>query len=120
MNPMNSNGTEIFSLLLVSRLCVGIGRQLNESKRLEPLRSRSICRLEHIEADSSGKVVTKWSTSSEENAEAVPEALNKELVHSANLLSRVHLLPHTRAKFKASACRLCVKVILVLLVTSLL
>ena len=106
---------------MVPRLCVAISRQLNESKRLEPLRSRSICRLEHIEANSSGKVVTKWSTSSEENAEAVPEALNKELVHSANLLSRVHLLPHTRAEIQSLGVQaLCEKVILLLLVTSLL
>jgi hypothetical protein len=29
--------TEIFSLLLVAGLCVAIGRQLNEFKRLTPL-----------------------------------------------------------------------------------
>jgi len=29
--------TEVFSLLLVAGLCVAIGRQLNESKRLTPL-----------------------------------------------------------------------------------
>ena len=35
-------------------------RHLNESKRLKPLRGGSICRLRHIRADSSGKVMAKW------------------------------------------------------------
>jgi hypothetical protein len=51
--------TRIFSPAMVPGLCVTIGRQLNESKRLKSLRSRSICRLKHIEANSSGKVVAK-------------------------------------------------------------
>jgi hypothetical protein len=51
--------TRIFSPLMVRGLCDTIGRQLNEYKRLEPLRSGSICRLRHIRADSSGKVVAK-------------------------------------------------------------
>ncbi len=51
--------TRIFSPGTVLGLCDTIGRQLNESKRVKPLRLRPICRLEHIEANSSGKVVTK-------------------------------------------------------------
>src|SRR6266568_2971547 len=52
--------TRIFSPERVPGLCVTIGRQLNESKRLKRLCSRSICRLEHIDTNSSGKVVAKW------------------------------------------------------------
>ena len=52
--------TRIFSPQTVPRLCVAIGHQVNEFMRLKSLRSRSICRLEHIDANSSGKVVAKW------------------------------------------------------------
>jgi hypothetical protein len=41
---------------MVPELCVTIGRQLNEFKRMKALRSRSIFRFEHIGANSSGKV----------------------------------------------------------------
>ena len=51
--------TRIFSPLTVPGLCVTIGRQLNESKRLSALRTRSIFRSKHIAANGSGKVVAK-------------------------------------------------------------
>jgi hypothetical protein len=51
--------TRIFSPAMVPGLCAAIGRQLNEYMRLEALRSRSICRLEHIGANGSGKVAAK-------------------------------------------------------------
>jgi hypothetical protein len=51
--------TRIFSPLTVPRLCVTIGHQVNEFKCLKPLFSRSIYRFEHIDANSSGKVVAK-------------------------------------------------------------
>jgi hypothetical protein len=44
---------------MAPRLCVTMGRQLNEFMRLKALRARSIFRLEHMEANSSGKVVAK-------------------------------------------------------------
>jgi hypothetical protein len=49
----------IFSPVRVPGLCVTIGRQLNEFMRLKLLRAPSIFRSEHIEANSSGKVVAK-------------------------------------------------------------
>jgi len=52
--------TRIFSPLTVPGLCVTIGRQLNESKRLSALRTRSIFRSKHIAANGSGKV-REWS-----------------------------------------------------------
>jgi hypothetical protein len=51
--------TEIFSLLLVAGLCVAIGRQLNESKRLTPPCPARFYRFKHMVPHSSGKVVTK-------------------------------------------------------------
>lgn len=51
--------TRIFSPAMVAGLCDTIGRQLNESKRLEALRTIAIYRLEHIRANDSGKVVAK-------------------------------------------------------------
>ncbi len=51
--------TRIFSPLTVPGLCVTIGRQLNESKPLSALRTRSIFRSKHIAANGSGKVVAK-------------------------------------------------------------
>jgi hypothetical protein len=51
--------TRIFSPLLVPRLCATIGHQLNEFDGLSSLRSPSISRLEHIDPNSSGKVVAK-------------------------------------------------------------
>ncbi len=48
----------------VPGLCVTIGRQLNEFERLKSLRSRSIYRLDHIGANSSGKVVAKSAPAS--------------------------------------------------------
>ena len=51
--------TRIFSPQMVPRLCVTIGHQVNEFKRLTALHSHSIYRLEQIVANSSGKVVAK-------------------------------------------------------------
>jgi hypothetical protein len=56
----NLNGrtdTKIFSLLMLAELSVPIGRQLNEFKRIKSRRFRSIYRFEHIDTNSSGKVV---------------------------------------------------------------
>ena len=51
--------TRIFSPLMVPRLRVTIGHQVNEFKRLKPLRSHPIYRFEHIATNSSSKVVAK-------------------------------------------------------------
>jgi len=51
--------TRIFSPERVPGLCVTIGRQVNESKRLEPVRTGRFFRFEHIRANGSGKVLTK-------------------------------------------------------------
>jgi len=48
--------TRGFSVLI---LCVTIGRQLNESKRLTALRTVQFSRFEHLVPNGSGKVVTK-------------------------------------------------------------
>ena len=53
--------TRIFSPAMVPGLSVTIGRQLNESKRLELVLGGLKYRLGPIRADGSGKVVTKWS-----------------------------------------------------------
>jgi hypothetical protein len=62
MNPVLGGDqlpdTRIFSPLPVARLCVGICRHVNESKRFD--RQPSISRFRHIRANSSGKVVAKW------------------------------------------------------------
>jgi hypothetical protein len=57
--PTTVGATRIFSPETVPGLCVTIGRQLNESKRLTAVSARSICRLRHIRTDSSSKVVAK-------------------------------------------------------------
>jgi hypothetical protein len=59
-------------------------RQLNESKRLKPLRSRSICRFEHIAANGSGKVVAK---SARENEIQCATTFRKNYEHEAELLA---------------------------------
>ena len=51
--------TRIFSPLLVARLYVTIGHQVNEFNSFYWLRYESIYRFEHIVAYSSGKVVAK-------------------------------------------------------------
>jgi hypothetical protein len=51
--------TRIFSPQTVPRLCVAIGHQVNESKRLTALPAARFCRFEHIVPNSSGKVVAK-------------------------------------------------------------
>jgi len=56
---MSAAATRIFSPEAVPGLWVTIGRQLNEFKALNSLCSRSIFRLEHTAANSSGKVVAK-------------------------------------------------------------
>jgi hypothetical protein len=45
---------------MVPGLCDTICRKVNESKRLTPVHGRSIYRFEHIRANGSDKVVTKW------------------------------------------------------------
>jgi hypothetical protein len=49
----------IFSPHTVPRLCVTIGHQVNEFNSFQALRTLSIFRLEHVVANSSGKVVAK-------------------------------------------------------------
>ena len=58
----NQGDTRIFSPAMVPGLSVTIGHQLNQSKRLKLVWDGSICRFEHIGANSSGKVVTKWAS----------------------------------------------------------
>jgi hypothetical protein len=59
---------EIFSPLTVARLCVTIGHQVNEFNSFCWLRDESIYRFEHIETNSSGKVVAKSVDSARVNA----------------------------------------------------
>jgi hypothetical protein len=59
VNDGRAPDTRIFSPLTVPRLCVTIGRQVNEFNSFCWLRDESIYRFEHIVANSSGKVVAK-------------------------------------------------------------